>query len=97
MKYVTGYTGFSGDPALQEGNFLALKYDNDTSKYTSLKIGLSPSMGSGLVECINDPDHNIVLRVASNSQKLKMVYVGVDGTKETRTWSLKDMVLTPET
>lgn len=54
-------------------------------------------MGSGLVECINDPDHNIVLRVATNSQKLKMVYVGVDGTKETRTWSLKDLVLTPET
>lgn len=27
VKYVTGYTGFSGDPAKQSGNYLALSFD----------------------------------------------------------------------
>ena len=29
LKYVTGYTGFSGDPAEQEGHYLALHIDTD--------------------------------------------------------------------
>ena len=28
LKYVTDYTGFSGDPELQEGNYLAIHVDN---------------------------------------------------------------------
>ena len=36
LKYVTDYTGFSGDPELQEGNYLAIKVvDNiDADHYT---------------------------------------------------------------
>lgn len=71
LKYVTGYTGFSGDPDLQEGNFLAFK--------------VAPSLGDGAtytVEVVNghsgpvqlDSDMNAVIRIESNStQSLKIV------------------------
>ena len=71
MKYVTGYTGFSGDPDLQEGNFLAFK--------------VAPSLGEDAtytIEIINghsgpaqlDSDMNAVIRIESNStQSLKLV------------------------
>lgn len=71
LKYVTGYTGFSGDPELQEGNFLAFK--------------VAPSLGEGAtytIEVVNghsgpvelDSDMNAVIRIESNStQSLKIV------------------------
>lgn len=89
LKYVTGYTGFSGDPALQEGNYLALSYANGIpTGCTSLKIGLTPSStGMTPVECINDPDHNIVLKISNNRQKIKMIYT--NGTEtETKFYKL---------
>lgn len=80
---MTGYTGFSSDPTLQEGNYLAVNFaDNDFSNLTSVKIGLRPTYksgslvddDSGLVEAINDPDKNGVFRIVDEStQKLKIV------------------------
>ena len=79
IHYVTGYTGFDSDPANQEGNFLALNFaNNDFSNFTSVKVGLDPSAGSGLVEIINDPDKNGVFRISSTSQKFKIVSKSVD-------------------
>lgn len=71
LKYVTGYTGFSGNPDYQEGNFLAFK--------------VAPSLGEGAtytIEVVNghsgpvqlDSDMNAVIRIESNStQSLKIV------------------------
>ena len=36
VKYVTGYTGFSGDPSEQEGYYLVLHFESDTA--TSIKV-----------------------------------------------------------
>lgn len=56
------------------GNFLALKWSGVDSEATSLKVGLDPSMGSGLIECLDDPDRNGVFKVTSkNVQKFKAV------------------------
>ena len=49
LKYIEGGIAQSG-PLAGSGNFLALKFDADWSKYTSVKIGLQPSKGTGLVE-----------------------------------------------
>ena len=49
--------------------FLALKWSAPAQGVTSLKVGLQPSEGTGLVEAIDDPDRNIVAKIASKDQK----------------------------
>lgn len=56
------------------GNFMALKFDDFDDRATSIKVGLDPSQGSGLVEIINDPDRNGVFKVTNKAtQKFKVV------------------------
>ena len=82
MKHVEGYTGFSGDESLQSGNFIALKFSDIDANATSVKVGLEPSAGSGLVEIINDPDKNGVFRINDKyAQNFKIVTT--DGTNTT--------------
>ena len=80
LKFVEGYTGFSGDPALQSGNFIALKFSDIPATATSVKVGLEPSRGSGLVEIINDPDKNGVFRI-DNKFEQNFKIVTTDGTQ----------------
>lgn len=57
-----------------EGNFLALKWGNIDPKATSLKVGLEPSAGTGMVECLDDPDHNGIFKISNkNIQQFKLV------------------------
>lgn len=94
LKHVTDYTEFSPTPALQEGNYLAVNLaDNDYSDFTSVKIGLDPSQGSGLVEIINDPDKNGVFRIANTSQKFKIVSTSVDGVENIQEFDLSGLTL----
>lgn len=68
--------------------------DTDLTGLTSLKIGLNPSAtGSPAPECINDPDKNIVLRIRDNEQRVEVTYSNGTNT-ETRTFSIKDLILT---
>ena len=61
------------------GNFLALDLSsNDFSDLTSVKVGMEPSVGSGLVELIDDPDKNGVFKV-SDKYNQKFVIVSTDG------------------
>ena len=56
------------------GNFIALKF--------SVKVGLEPSEGTGLVELINDPDKNGAFKVTNRfTQNFKIVTT--DGTHTT--------------
>lgn len=63
------------------GNFIALKFTaSNWSNYTSVKIGLEPSVTSGLVELINDPDKNGVFKVTNKDiQRFKIVATGSGG------------------
>ena len=68
LKYVTDYTGFSGEPELQEGNFLALhvNYDGEEDVYVELLNGIS-----GPVKL--DEDRIIILRIADkDTQSIKV-------------------------
>ena len=57
-----------------EGNFLCLKFTSLDSKATSVKVGLEPSMGSGLAEIIDDPDKNGIFKITDkDTQKLVVV------------------------
>lgn len=94
LKYTTGYTGFSGDPSLQSGYYLVLSWaDAVIRNMTSIKIGLDPTAGSGLVECISDPDKNIVLRISNkNTQKLKVLTSNSD-LSQLKTYDLSGLEL----
>lgn len=55
------------------GNFLALKFADVDPEATSIKVGLEPSEGSGLVELLGDPDMNCVGKITDkNTQKFKV-------------------------
>lgn len=60
------------------GNFLAFKISDIDEDATSCKVGLEPSEGSGLVEIIDDPDKNGVMKITDKDTQ-KFVIVSSDG------------------
>lgn len=77
LKFIEGGLAPSG-PLSGDGHFLALKISNIDADATSVKVGLEPSEGTGLVEIIDDPDKNLVAKITATSQKF--VVVQSDGT-----------------
>ena len=74
------------------GNFFAFQLGDIDAHATSVKVGLTPSAGSGLVEIINDPDKNGVFKVTDHeTQKVKVVLTDGKATK-VQTFSLYDLV-----
>ena len=66
------------------GNFLALKFSDVDPKATSIKVGLNPSEGSGLVELLGDPDMNGVFKITDkDAQKFRVVITDGHATKTT--------------
>ena len=67
-----------------EGYFIALKFlAKDWDEYTSVKVGLDPSAGSGLVEIIDDPDKNGVFKI-TNKDGQKFVIEATNGSETKR-------------
>lgn len=56
-----------------DGYFLAVKFTDIDEAATSVKVGLTPSAGSGLVEIIDDPDKNGVFKITNKNQKFTVV------------------------
>ena len=75
------------------GNFIALQFDDIDANATSVKVGLDPSQGSGLVEIIDDPDKNGVFKITDKeTQKFKVVTS--DGTHtKTKTYDLSGLTV----
>lgn len=62
LKYVTGYTGFSSDAELQEGNYIALKVN------AAPELTITVALKNGLSGAVTlDADRNVVIRVADIS------------------------------
>ncbi len=89
----------SGDIAdhWDPGYFMAVDLsDSGFTNLTSVKVGMSPSAGSGLVELINDPDKNGVFKV-SNKYNQKFVVKQTDGTNTlTQAFDLSQLDLVRE-
>lgn len=74
------------------GNFLALKFSDIDPRASSVKVGLDPSQGSGLVELIGDPDMNGVFKITDKDTQ-KFVVVTTDGHATKRQeFDLSDLV-----
>lgn len=67
LKYVTGYTGFSGEPELQSGNFLALHITTNDGAPISVEL-----IGGKYGPVTLDEDGLIILRIANKEQRVKI-------------------------
>lgn len=83
---VTGTSKWLADGEIADywgpGNFVAFKFSGTDERATSVRVGLQPSEGSGLVELINDPDQNGVFKI-TNKDEQKFVIISTDGTQTT--------------
>ena len=71
LHYVTDYTGFSDQEALQSGNYLALKFEVSDGATTTVQLIGNPDNPNPVTL---DNDNNIVLRITDkNKQKIKVV------------------------
>lgn len=89
LKYIG-----SGEPATTwgAGNFIALNFDDLATNATSIKVGLEPSVSSGLVE-ISAEDHSGIFKV-SDKDNQKFVTVVTDGAHTVKTeYDLRGLTL----
>lgn len=84
LAYVTGYTGFSDDPDLQEGNYLALAFTG--GNYDSLTAAL----GDG--DPVDISDGFAVIRIADKTESLVVTGTN-DGGTESMTLDLSGLTL----
>ena len=93
-KYLSGsnpITSYWG-----EGNFIAFKVGSIPAEATSVKVGLVPSAGSGLVEIIDDPDKNGIFKI-TDKENQKFAIITTDGTNtRTKYYKLNNVVLEAE-
>lgn len=69
LKYVTGYTGFSGDPAEQSGNYLVIKCDTGDVSGATITAEL---IGGDHGPVTLDADGILISRIKNRSQKIKL-------------------------
>lgn len=87
LKYVTGYTGFSGTAAEQSGNYIALKCEATSGASISIEI-----IGGYSGPVTLDPDGLWVGKIANNQQSIKIVATK-NGVSDTRILTLQSLVL----
>lgn len=81
LKFIEGGLAETGYLA-GDGYFLAVTWSKPAEDVTSLKVGLQPSLESGLIEGIDDPDRTLVVKVTpSMNQKVVLVQTSDDGSR----------------
>ena len=90
LHYVTGYTDFSGDPEEQEGNYLALHFEDEDATSISVKV-----VGSDHDPVTLDEDGLLVIRIRSVAQGLD-VYTVKSGVTYMNRYEFVDLVCEPE-
>ena len=68
LKYVTGYTGFSGDVAEQSGNYLILHFEVEGEDDAVIKVGLTKGKTQGLKAL--DADGLMIFRLERADQEI---------------------------
>lgn len=91
LKYVTGYTGFSGAVAEQSGNYLALHFSS-TNANASIKVRLYGGNHPDRVVTL-DEDGILISRIESTDEVLE-VTAYVEGSEPTiRAYDLSGLTL----
>lgn len=88
LKAVTGYTGFTSDPAMQEGHFLVLHCVDENADYITVEV---VGGTSGPVRL--DEDGIIIDYIASTDQSIRVVSYKDNEALTTKTYSLTGLTL----
>lgn len=73
---------------------MALKFTEAVgATYSSIKVGLNPSEGTGLVELLGDPDMVGVFRITNNETQVLKIESTTSNGKLVQTYDLSDLVL----
>ena len=89
LKYVEGYTGFSGAAEEQEGNYLVLHVGSTVEDVTFTVELVGGTHGA--VEL--DEDGIIILKIANTNQKVKITATKDGYTTSTKTYFLTGLTL----
>ena len=93
LKYVTSYTGFSGDAELQSGHYLALHFDlaEDTDNTVTVEI-----IGGTSGAVTLDDDGIWIGYIKNKNQKIKVVASADGQPTVTKIYTLGGLTLAPE-
>lgn len=92
LKYVTGYTGFSGNVSEQSGNYLAIKVTALAGATITVEL-VGGTVGHPVTL---DEDGMIVIRI-TDLETQSITVVATSGTiSETQSFSISGLTLTPE-
>lgn len=80
-------------PLSGDGYFLALKFSNLDPDATSVKVGLDPSQGTGMVEIIDDPDKVAVFKIKSDLSQVLVVEQSNSTAKRVQRFNLSGLTL----
>lgn len=89
LKYVTGYTGFSGDVSQQSGNFLAIHVTIPTG--STVKVFIIG--GDNTEPKTMDSDGVLVARIKNTNEKVQFTVIKDGYRTVTKTYSLKNLTL----
>ena len=93
LAYVTDFTGFSEDPELQKGNFLALSFDSDPAADKMTVQLMGAQVNPNEIEL--DADKDCVFRI-TNKDTQSIIFRAYKGGEVTRrTYKLSNLVLEP--
>ena len=86
--------GWASGPLEGEGYFLALKFTaSDWNAYDSVKVGLNPSEGTGLVDVLSDPDKNGVFKITNKATQKFVIEARKGATVVRKEWTLSGLTL----
>lgn len=88
LKYVDDYTGFSGNPAEQKGNFLALHFECEDADSIVVEL-----VGGKTGPVTLDPDGLHIMKIANNTQQVRVTANASGYESVTKTYSLTGMKL----
>lgn len=89
FTYIEGGLAESG-PLAGSGWFLALQWTDPDASASSLKVGLIPSQGTGLVECLSDTDRDGVFKITSDTQSVVIQQTDAAGNVISQVFNLSD-------
>lgn len=92
LKYVTGYTAFSGEPELQSGHYLALHAECDDADSITVEV-INGTVGHPVTL---DDDGLAILRIADKDAQSIEFVATKDGVKRSKKLLLSDLVLEEE-
>lgn len=74
------------------GNFMALRFKDIPEDATSVKVGMDPSEGTGLVELIDDPDKNGAFKITNKNTQVFVVEITTPDGVFRKEYNLSDLV-----